>query len=189
MDCFARDAPTLERVNHEVGDAVTVQVGQRVQHPSSHLAGREREEIVRVEGHIGRKGFDHGVKQPTLVLSLNLEVVLVPRHQVAAAIVVVVYLVDTALTPGVVSISVGSVDSTHIGGGTDRHGSGERTIAHLDEHPEAIDVRYDRSSRSSLFMSLVMSTRGISSLRGGLKLDVTATRGRSVAVSGSNQFS
>jgi len=71
---------------------------------------------------------------------MNLKVVLLPEQQVAKTISVVVHLVDTALRPRVVSISVGSVDPTHIGGRADLHWIGERAVAHLDERPEAIDV-------------------------------------------------
>lgn len=55
----------------------------------------------------------------------------------------VVHLVNSALRPGIVSISVGSIDPSHVGGGTDLYSIGERAVAHLDEHPKAIDVRHD----------------------------------------------
>ncbi len=104
----------------------------------------ERGDLVGLECHIGGEGPGRRGEQTALVLVMDLEVVLVPEHQVAATILVVVHLVDTALTPGVVSISVGSVDPAQIGGRTDLHRIGERAVAHLDEHPEAIDVRHDQ---------------------------------------------
>ncbi len=88
------------------------------------------------------KVLRHRGEQPSLVLGVDLEVVLVPEHQIASTILVVVDLVDTALAPGVVSIAVGSQDPTHVGGGADLHWMGERAALHLDEHPEAVDVRH-----------------------------------------------
>jgi hypothetical protein len=49
---------------------------------------------------------------------------------------------NTALRPGVVPISVGSVDPAHVGGRAYLHGVGKRSVAQLDEHSEAIDLRY-----------------------------------------------
>ena len=81
-------------------------------------------------------------KQPELVLEMNLEVILAPEHQVGAFILIVVHFVDTTLSPRIVSISVCSEDPFHLSGWTDLHFFGERAVAHLDEHPKAIKVRY-----------------------------------------------
>ena len=64
----------------------------------------------------------------------------VPEHQIGASISIVVDLMDTTLRPGIVSISIGSADSLHLGRSADFHFLGERAAAHLDEHPEALGV-------------------------------------------------
>ena len=115
-----------------------------MQHPPCHVSDGERGEIVSVEGHIAREGLGLGDKQPMLVLGVNLEAFRVPKYQVVATVLVVIDLVDTALRPRIVSISVGAVDATHIRGRANHHRIGERAVAHLDKHPEAIDVRHDQ---------------------------------------------
>ena len=121
-----------------VGDAVAVQVSQRVQHFSYHVPGGECGEPVRVECHIGHEGSGLRCKQPALVLEMNLEVVPVPEHKVGATISVIVDFIDTALRPRVIPISVGSEDSFHFSGRTEFHWISERAVAHLDEHRESI---------------------------------------------------
>ena len=137
---LAGDVPARKIENHQVSYTVAVQVCQRVQHLSCHVPSGEQGKPVRVECHIGREGLGFRCKQSALILEMNLEVLLVPEHQVAATISVVVDLVDTALRPRVVSISVGSEDPLHLGGGTDLHFLSECTVAHLDKYPEAIGV-------------------------------------------------
>ena len=75
---------------------------------------------------------------------MDLEVVVVPEHEVAPAVAVVVHRVDTALGPGVVAVSVGSVDPAHVRGRADPYGVGEGAVAGLDEHPKPGGVRNDQ---------------------------------------------
>ena len=132
---------------------------ERVQHPPHCVTGqsvintpvanplwsRERGRIAGVECHIGREGLGRRGTYPMLVLVMNLaQWSSFQNTSIAATISVVVHLVDPALIPRVVSISVGSVDPTHIGGGAKLHWIGKRAVAHLDERREAIDVWHDQ---------------------------------------------
>ena len=72
---------------------------------------------------------------------MHLKAAVVPEHEVAAAIQIVVHLVDpAALVPGVVAIAVGAVDPVEPAGWPHRHGLGEPAGRHLDQHVEAVTV-------------------------------------------------
>ena len=113
---------------------------------------------------------------------MNLEVVLVPEHQVAKTIPVVVHLVDTAFIPRVVSVSIGAVDPAHLSGPADLHWIRELAGARLDEHPEAIDARDDQVVAavavhvpSDVYMGDLVSARRVEV---GSDRDQRALRGR-----------
>ena len=153
-------AAGVEREHDQVGNAVAVHVGQRVQHPAPAFALRhvvpppaadpgrrgKRGDLVRVEGDPGREG-GAGLpgEQIVLVLEMDREVVFLPEHEVASTIPVVVHLVNpAALLPGPVPVAVGAVDAVEPGRGADRYRIRESPARHLDQHLEAVAARNDQ---------------------------------------------
>ena len=122
--------------------------GQVVVNPpmTDLLRSGKRRRIVRVERDLGReRRTGLGGEQTPLVLQMHREVVLVPEHQVAASVQVVVHLVDAAaLVPGTVPVAIAAVDPLRPARGADGHRIGERPAAPLDEHMEGVVLRHDQ---------------------------------------------
>ena len=80
----------------------------RVSTATANPVGKgERRSVVGVERHIGSEGLGRRGEQPVVALVMDFEVVIIPENEVAAAVTVVVHLVDATLLPGIVSVAVG----------------------------------------------------------------------------------
>ena len=141
---FFGNLRSLKSIDHQVGDAVAVHVGEGMQHPARHVARRQHGKVIGIETRIGREGRRYGIEKTPAVLQMRFEAGSVPGHEVDAAVAVVVERVDPAHAPGIVPVSVGAQDRIQAGWRTDDHRIGEGAVFHLDEYVESIDAGHDQ---------------------------------------------
>jgi hypothetical protein len=84
-----------------------------------------------------------------LILEPDLEMVLIPEHQIGAAITVVVQLMDSAVGPRVESIPEDLAEMTKTAWWPEEDRIRKCAILHLDAEPHAIIIRHLASSRAA----------------------------------------
>ena len=136
--CLFGESLTLQGLNVQIGEPISVEVCDGMQCPSDHSLLTERIEIIRLN-RLGRRVLDRFCREePLVILVVNVKLPVLPVDQVVTSVVIEVDTVDSALRPRIVPVAVRTRDAAQVCGPLDLDSETKGAICGLCEDPKSI---------------------------------------------------